>query len=54
MLTTRQSIEILTQGKDLSEIKAWSGKEEKEIRKIFIFVFKIEPDIDYIGPSLLD
>jgi len=51
---TRQSIEILTKGKELYEVKAWSGKDEKKIIKIFIFDVEIKPDKDYVGPSPLD
>jgi len=51
---TRQSIEIITKGKELYEVKAWSGKKEKEIIKIFIFDVEIKPDKDYDGPSPLD
>ena len=54
MPSTSQSIEILTKGKELSEVKAWSGKEEQEINKIFIFDVEIKPDIDYDGPFPLD
>jgi len=48
---TRQSIEIITKGKEINEVKAWSGKESKEIKKIFIFDVVIEPDKNYEGPA---
>jgi hypothetical protein len=48
---TRQSIEIITKGKEINEVKAWSGKELKEIKKIFIFDVVIEPDKNYEGPA---
>lgn len=51
---TRQSIELFIKGKELDEVKVWSGKEEKEIKKVFIFDIIIEPDKNYIGPSPLD
>lgn len=54
MPNTRQSIEIITKGKELYDINAWSGKEEKEIKKIFIFDVEIKPDKNYVGPSPLD
>jgi len=48
---TRQSIEIITKGKEINEVKAWSGWESKEIKKIFIFDVVIEPDKNYEGPA---
>lgn len=51
---TRQSIELFIKGKELDEVKVWSGKETKEIKKVFIFDIIIEPDKNYIGPSPLD
>lgn len=51
---TRQSIELFIKGKELDEVKVWSGKEEKEIKKVFIFDIIIEPDKNYLGPSPLD
>lgn len=48
---TSQSIEIITKGTELDEVKAWSGKESKEIKKIFIFDVVIEPDKNYEGPA---
>jgi len=48
---TRQSIEIITKGKELDEVKAWSGKKSKEIKKIFIFDVVIIPDKNYEGPA---
>lgn len=51
---TRQSIELFIKGKELDEVKVWSGKEAKEIKKVFIFDIIIEPDKNYIGPSPLD
>lgn len=48
---TRQSIEIITKGKELDEVKAWSGKNSKEIKKVFIFDVVITPDKNYEGPA---
>jgi len=48
---TRQSIEIITKGKEINEVKAWSGKESKEIKKVFIFDVAIVPDKNYEGPA---
>ncbi len=48
---TRQCIEIITKGKELDEVKVWSGEESKEIKKVFIFDVVIVPDKNYEGPA---
>jgi len=48
---TRQSIEVITKGKEIDYVKARSGMEGKDIEKIFIFDVVINPDKDYHGLS---